>query len=194
MRQVWLYKARNPLGQSVAGEVEGESREHVFQRISEQGLIPTSVKKRPEKATFASVVGNFGSANREKLIIFTKKLRTLYRAGIPIMRALTIIERGAKELGLEEELKGIKSDLHSGIPLSKALGRYPRKFPPIYVNSIAAGEASGMLDDVLNQLASLVEKELILKYISISNRQSVSATQNIWNGYLFMKNDKSIRA
>ena len=165
MRQVWIYKARDPVGQPVSGEVEGESRDHVLELISEKGLIPTSVKPRAEKVT----LGNFGSANREKLIIFTKKLRTLYRAGIPLMRALAIIERGAAELDLAEEIKGIRSDLQSGLALSKALARYPRKFPPIYVNSIAAGEASGMLDEVLEQLASLVEKEMIL------NRQIKSA-------------------
>ncbi|MCP4567766.1 MAG: type II secretion system F family protein [FCB group bacterium] len=165
MRQIWTYKARDPLGQAVKGEIEGESREQVFQVISEKGLIPTSVKVRNEKVT----LGNFGSANREKLIIFTKKLRTLYRAGIPLMRSLAIIERGAAELDLTEEIKGIRSDLQSGLALSKTLARYPRKFPPIYVNSIAAGEASGKLEEVLEQLANLVEKEMIL------NRQIKSA-------------------
>ncbi len=162
MRQVWIYKARYPLGKSVTGEIEADSRENVLQIVSEQGLIPVSVRKRQERITLSMLLGSFGSANREKLIIFTKKLKTLHRAGIPLLRTLSIIERGADELGLKEQLKGIKRDLEAGVSLSKALSRYPKRFPSIYVNSIAAGEASGTLDEVLDQLAALVEKELML--------------------------------
>jgi len=162
MRQVWTYKARDAVGKLVTGELEAESREQVYETISDRGFIPTSVKKRTDKFSFASLAGNFGSANREKLIIFTKKLKTLYRAGIPILRALAIIERGGKELGLADEIQGIRNDLHAGMSLSKALSRYPKKFPPIYINSIAAGETSGTLDEVLDQLAVLIEKEMVL--------------------------------
>jgi len=162
MRQVWTYKARNQSGRPITGEIEGESREQVIEVISEQGLIPTIVKRRPERISLGAILGSFGSANREKLIIFTKELKTLYRAGIPLLRALAIIERSGQNLGLADELAGIKSDLQAGRSLSKALARYPKKFPRIYVNSIAAGEASGTMDEVLNQLAVLIEKELAL--------------------------------
>jgi MSHA biogenesis protein MshG len=162
MRQVWTYKARNLSGQAITGEIEGENREQIIEVISKQGLIPTLVKRRPDRISLGAVFGNFGSANREKLIIFTKELKTLYRAGIPLLRALTIIERSGKHLGLTDELAGIKSDLQAGLSLSKALARYPRKFPKIYVNSVAAGEASGTMDEVLSQLALLIEKELTL--------------------------------
>lgn len=162
MRQVWTYRARSLSGEAVTGEIEGETREQVIETISDQGLIPTVVKPRPERTSFAAVVGSFGSANREKLIIFTRELKTLYRAGIPLLRALTIIERSGRELGLTNELAGIKSDLHAGLTLSKALARYPKTFPQIYVSSIAAGEASGTMDEVLDQLALLIEKEMAL--------------------------------
>jgi MSHA biogenesis protein MshG len=162
MRQMWTYKARSLSGEAVTGEIEGETREQVVEVISDQGLIPTAVKPRPERISFAAVVGSFGSANRERLIIFTRELKTLYRAGIPLLRALAIIERSGKELGLTNELAGIKSDLQAGLTLSKALARYPKTFPPIYVSSIAAGEASGTMDEVLDQLAFLIEKELAL--------------------------------
>jgi len=162
MRQVWTYKARDPNGRSITGEIEADTRAQVLQVVGERGLIPIRVKERPEKMDLSSVISNFGSANMEKLIIFTKKLRTLYRSGTPLLRALTIMERGADEMGLKEEIQGIKNDLHGGLSLSQALGRYPKKFPPIYVSSIAAGEASGSLDEVLDQLAILVEKEMTL--------------------------------
>lgn len=162
MRQVWTYKARGRSGEPVTGEIEGETREQVSEVISEQGLIPTIVKRRPDRISFAAILGSFGSANREKLIIFTKELKTLYRAGIPLLRALTIIERSGRQLGMTNELAGIRSDLQAGLTLSRALARYPKTFPPIYISSIAAGEASGTMDEVLDQLAALIEKELAL--------------------------------
>jgi len=162
MRQIWIYTARDMHGTPFKGEIESESREQAFEAISERGLIPTVVKPRSEKTSLTTILGNFGSANREKLIIFTRQLRTMIRAGIPILRALGCIEQGAKEIGMKEEIDGIRSHLESGTSLSQAMSQYPRKFPPIYVASIAAGEASGTLDEVLRQLAILVEKELVL--------------------------------
>lgn len=162
MKQLWKYTARDRQGQSVNGEIESETKEFVIETLANQGLIPTSVKERAEKISFGNIFGNFGSAHRERLILFTKKLMTLYRAGIPIMRALSIIERSAEELRMVEELASIKQDMHAGKPLSKAMERFPKTFPSIYVASIAAGEASGTLDEVLEHLAMLVEKEMVL--------------------------------
>ncbi|MFH1701493.1 MAG: type II secretion system F family protein [Candidatus Zixiibacteriota bacterium] len=162
MKQVWTYKARDHAGNLITGQTDAEARDNVIRSLSEQGLIPTSVKPRSVGISFSGILGNFGSANRESLIVFTKKLLTLYRAGIPILRTLSIIERGAKELGLSEEVAEIKKDLQSGLTLSKAMSRHPKKFPSIYIASVAAGEASGTLDEVLKQLAHLIEKEMIL--------------------------------
>ncbi len=162
MRQVWTYTARDQGGNRIKGEIESESREQALETISERGLIPTKIESRSEKTSLASIMGNFGSANREKLIIFTKQLMTLNRAGIPLLRALGCIERGATDIGMKDEIEGIRSHLQSGTSLSQAMAFYPKKFPPIYVTSIAAGETSGTLDDVLRQLASLVEREMVL--------------------------------
>jgi len=162
MRKIWTYSARDSRGISVRGEIESESRENALETISGRDLIPTRIEQKAEKTTLSSLMGNFGSANREKLIIFTKQLMTLHRAGIPLLRALGCIERGAEEIGMKEEIEGIRSELESGSSLSRAMDNYPKKFPSIYVASIAAGETSGTLDEVLGQLAALIEKEMIL--------------------------------
>jgi len=162
MRQVWTYSARDPQGHLYKGDLESESKDAALQAIAERGLTPTRLVLRPERVSLASIMGNFGSANREKLIIFTRQLMTMHRAGIPLLRALACIRRGAGEIDMEVELDGIINLLQSGLPLSKAMEQYPKKFPPVYVASIAAGEVSGSLDEVLNQLAALIEKELVL--------------------------------
>ncbi|MEE9442904.1 MAG: type II secretion system F family protein [candidate division Zixibacteria bacterium] len=162
MKQVWTYKARDHAGNLITGETDAERRDIVIQSLSEQGLIPTSIRPRSEGISFSDILGNFGSTNRESLIVFTKKLLTLYRAGIPLLRALSIIEKGALELGLSKEIAEIKNDLQSGQTLSKAMSRHPKKFPSIYIASVSAGETSGTLDEVLKQLGHLIEKEMIL--------------------------------
>ncbi len=162
MKQVWTYVARDPQGNRLQGDIESDSREAALGAISERGLIPTDIRPRTEKASLAIILGNFGSANREKLIIFTKQLKTMHRAGIPLLRALASIRKGAEEIGMAEEIEGIISGLRSGMTLSKSIAQYPKKFPPIYIASIAAGETSGSLDEVLDQLAALIEKEMVL--------------------------------
>ncbi len=162
MMQTWKYKARDRHGKAVRGEIEGESRENVFQTVSDRGMIPISAKQSRKLVSFSYFRRRWGSAGKENLIVFTQKLRTLHRAGIPLLRAFSIIERGAHEIEMKQEVKGIKADLESGRSLSAALAKYPRVFPPFYINCISAGEASGALDDVLDQLAVLTEKELIL--------------------------------
>lgn len=162
MKQVWTYIARDPRGNRLQGDIEGDTREAALSAISERGLIPTDIRPRAEKTSLATILGNFGSANREKLIIFTKQLKTMHRAGIPLLRALTSIRKGAEEIGMTEEIDGIIGNLRSGMTLSKSLAQYPKKFPPIYIASIAAGETSGSLDEVLDQLARLIEKEMVL--------------------------------
>jgi MSHA biogenesis protein MshG len=162
MKQVWTYKARDTQGKRHQGDIESDSREAALGAISERGLIPTDIRPRAEKASLATIIGNFGSANREKLIIFTKQLKTMHRAGIPLLRSLQSIQRGADEIGMAEEIEGIIDNLRSGMTLSKSLAQFPKKFPPIYIASIAAGETSGSLDEVLDQLATLIEKEMVL--------------------------------
>ncbi len=162
MKQVWTYIARDTRGNRLRGDIEGDSREAALTAISERGLIPTDIRPRVEKASLATVLGNFGSANREKLIIFTKQLKTMHRAGIPLLRSLASIRKGAEQIGMADEIDGIIEHLRSGMTLSKSLAQYPKKFPPIYIASIAAGETSGSLDEVLDQLAVLIEKEMVL--------------------------------
>jgi len=162
MRQVWTYTARDSHGRRFRGEIEGESRETALEALAGRGLIPTRLNSRPEKASLAAILGNFGSANRENLILFTRQLRTLHRAGIPLLRALSSIGKSADKIGLADEIDGIVDSIGSGLPLSQAVAQYPKKFPPIYIASIAAGEASGTLDDVLDQLAIMIEKEMVL--------------------------------
>ncbi len=162
MKQVWTYIARDPRGNRFQGDIESDTREAALGAISERGLIPTDIRPRVEKASLATILGNFGSANREKLIIFTKQLKTMHRAGIPLLRALSSIQKGAEDIGMAEEIEGIIGNLRSGMTLSKSFAQYPKKFPPIYIASIAAGETSGSLDEVLDQLAILIEKEMVL--------------------------------
>lgn len=162
MKQVWTYKARTTRGEAICGEIEADSERHALEHLSQKHLIPTDLKPRREKKSLGAILGTFGGGRQEQLIIFTRNLLTLYRAGIPLLKAFDIIGKSGRELGMEEELESIRNDIHSGLSLSRSMGRFPRTFPPIYVASVAAGEASGTLDEVLEQMAIVVEKELSL--------------------------------
>jgi MSHA biogenesis protein MshG len=107
----------------------------------------------------------------EDLSIFTRSLSTLYKAGIPILRALDTIKIGEANSYFNQAVKKIREKVQSGRSLSEAMADFPRIFPGIYVATVAAGEHSGKLDELLDSLGSMLEKDMEL------NRQIKSSTR-----------------
>ena len=162
MPETFLYTARTPDGEKKSGLMRAESPERVAAVLSEQQLIPTEIKlkKTPQKS------GLFGFVKGpvyEDLIIFTRNLATLYRAGIPILRALSVTKVGKEGGYFNKVVLRIKDGINAGRSLADCMADFPDIFPSVYTATVAAGEHSGKLDDMLDSLGEMLEKDMQLK-------------------------------
>ena len=101
----------------------------------------------------------FSRVTTKQLVLFTRQLATLVRAGMPLLRALHTIEEQLDEGVLRDATRRIAEDVEGGVSCSEALARHPRVFPEFYVNMIRAGELGGLLDEILQRLAEFLEKQ-----------------------------------
>lgn len=159
----YLYIAIDAKGKSIQGQVEMTDRSAVLAALTKQGLRPISVREGATKATLSL---NFFGANKVKindLVMFTRQLSAMVSAGVPLLRALTSLESHSESPALKRILGGVIKDVESGAPLADALEKYPNAFNDIYVNMTRAGEAAGILDDILKRLAIQQEKSASLR-------------------------------
>lgn len=161
MSDQYKYRGLAPDGGTHEGTITASNEEAVLEFLRDQQLIPIRVESI-ERRTGLSMWGFFRSRQYEDLIAFTNTLRTLYRAGVPLLRALSVIRVGSASNPFNEAIERIRLSVQSGRTLSGAVAEHSSLFPNIYSVSIAAGEESGKLDDVLDQLSSVLREELDL--------------------------------
>ncbi|NLE30249.1 MAG: type II secretion system F family protein [Phycisphaerae bacterium] len=170
----YLYEAMNAAGQEVKAEIEAASTEEAISRIREQGLFPTKVKAKAGKKKTGSAevakagkrpagAGGFGKVSSKRLTQFTRQLATLQDAGLPILRSLRILEQQQKPGLLRNVIQEVGEDVEGGATLSEAMAKHPKAFDRLYTKMVAAGEAGGVLETILERLAEFMEKAQRLK-------------------------------
>lgn len=165
------YKIRDKHGRASTGAIEGESREAVAGHFRQMGYTPILIEEgKPGIAGFNPFQRFFNRVSQEELIVFTRQLMTLQAAGVPILVSLGSISEQIENLYFKRIIKEIASDIESGKSFSKAISRFPSIFSDIYINMARSGEAGGILDDVLDRLASLMEHE---QEIGIKVKQAI---------------------
>jgi MSHA biogenesis protein MshG len=157
----YKYRGLNADGKSQEGVITAASEPAVLEYMAEQDLIPLKIETE-KRAQGLSMWGFFRGQHYDDLISFTKNLATLYRAGIPLLRALTIVKVGPPESRFNAALDQIRLGVQSGRTLSSAIAEHDDIFPTFYSVSIAAGEESGKLEEILEQLSDTLRRELDL--------------------------------
>jgi type IV pilus assembly protein PilC len=173
---VFAYEALDSQGQVVKGEIEASSSEEAIVKIRNKSYFPTNVKEKAGKKTRGAAAGPrkkkktmaFGRVKPKQLTTFTRQLSTLQDAGLPIVRSLKILEEQQKPGVLKNQLADVAEDVEGGSTLSEALSKHPKTFDKLYVNMVRAGEAGGVLDAILERLATFMEKSQRLKKQVIS--------------------------
>lgn len=149
----WEGKDRN--GKQVRGETRAGGENQVKAALRRQGVVPTKIKKRRMSA---------GRAIKPKdMAIFTRQLATMMKAGVPLLQAFDIVGRGNPNPSVTRLLNDIRSDVETGTSLSVAFRKYPMYFDALYCNLVEAGEAAGILDQLLDRLAVYMEKTEAMK-------------------------------
>ncbi|MGI6458796.1 MAG: type II secretion system inner membrane protein GspF [Candidatus Hydrogenedentales bacterium] len=166
----YAYRAMNKEGKESFGIVEAENQALAINDIRQMGLYPTKVyearksderRARKEKGGLSELY--FGGTSTKDLVIMTRQLSTLIDAGLPLLRSINVLIAQLKASKLRDILREIRDDIQSGSTFSEGLAKHPKEFDRLYVNMVRAGEVGGMLEVVLQRLATFMERRQALK-------------------------------
>jgi type IV pilus assembly protein PilC len=152
---VFEWEGRDRNGKQVRGETRASGENQVMAALRRQGVSPTKIKKRRMSA---------GKKIKPKdIAIFTRQLATMMKAGVPLLQAFDIVGRGNANASVTKLLNDIRTDVETGTSLSAAFRKYPLYFDSLYCNLVEAGEAAGILESLLDRLATYMEKTEAIK-------------------------------
>ncbi|MDR3158774.1 MAG: type II secretion system F family protein [Zoogloeaceae bacterium] len=153
--RVFVWEGKNKEGKQMRGEMRAMTETVVQNNLRRQGIRVSKITPQRFKR---------GKSISEKdLSLFTRQLATMMRAGVPLLHAFDIVGRSHGNPSVGKLLLDIKADVETGNSLSGAFGKFPLYFDQLYCNLVAAGEQAGILDSILERLASYKEKMLSIK-------------------------------
>ncbi|HLJ61988.1 MAG TPA: type II secretion system F family protein [bacterium] len=161
---VFEYTARDNSGKLLAGALEGDSEAIVAQKLWDMGFFVTALHQKKKSQNVEDIFRRWRGVGLKDLVVFSRQFATMINAGLSLVRTLTILEEQVTQPILKETIGHIRVDIEGGSTLSAALAKHPRVFNNLYVNMVRAGEAGGVLDDVLLRLATFLEKEMALRH------------------------------
>lgn len=154
----YRYQGRTKTGIKKEGTINGKSRKHAIEKLRGQGVALASITEvQPSFFQKELTIGN--PVKLQDFVLFLREFATLLQSGVSIVNATSILARQTSSKPLMRALESIEEELVTGKPLSAAAAKQKKIFPPIFINMVQAGEASGTLDESLDQLASQFEKQ-----------------------------------
>ena len=151
---VFSYSARATTGELRTGEIELPTRDEVVGYLRRQRLVPVVV--RPKARDISLTIGT-GIKTRE-VVVFTRQFATMINSGLPLVQSLAILAEQSENKAFKTVIGQVQQDVESGQTLAEAMRRHPKVYTDLYTNMVAAGEAGGILDIILNRLAVFLEK------------------------------------
>ena len=161
------YKGRSASGEMVKGVIEGLTATAVAEQLSGQGITPLDITPAKE-GSGGGVSLSLGELFKEKvthldILLFSRQLYTLLKAGVPIMRALTGLRESTTSVAMKDVLHEIRTSLESGRELSVSLARQQKVFTPFYLSMVRIGEFTGRLEEVFLSLSHHLAFEKLMR-------------------------------
>jgi type IV pilus assembly protein PilC len=175
----YTYTGRDAAGQAVSGNVDGDNEAAARDRLREQGMFVQSM--RPVKGAKSTAVArggqtgvavakkkdkqgfSFGGVKLVDLSVFCRQFSTMIDAGVSLVRCLSVLQDQTPNPKLKRIIMDIQVEVESGNTLSRAMGKYPRVFSPLFIGLIKAGEVGGVIEESLQRLSSFLEKDMELR-------------------------------
>lgn len=152
--EVFLWEGKDKRGKVLKGERAARNQTLIRAELRKQGITPSRIRKKPKPL--------FGGAGKRisagDIAIFTRQLATMLNAGIPLVQAFGIISAAAENPRMQKLINTIRVDVESGATLAESLARHPVYFDELYVNLVQSGESAGVLDQVLENIATYKER------------------------------------
>ncbi len=152
---MFVWEGKDKTGKQLRGEMRSTGENVVSASLRRQGIIVTKVRKQK--------FGRGGRVSEKDITLFTRQLATMMRAGVPLLQAFDITAKGASNPAVGKLLTDVRTEVETGSSLAQAFRKHPVYFDSLYCNLIAAGEQAGILDALLDRLATYKEKTLALK-------------------------------
>jgi type IV pilus assembly protein PilC len=151
-------------GKTITGSLDLNNKEAVMATLRRQNVQPLVIKQSSGKSKLLLGLQHFGQSVKQKdLVVFTRQLSTMISAGVPLAKSLATMQGQTNNKYFKTVIAGIAKDVEGGKTLGDSLSRYPDVFSDVYINMVRAGEAGGILDDILKRLAFQVEKDASIR-------------------------------
>jgi len=152
---VFIWEGKTRQGAVQKGEIAANTKEDVMSLLRKQNIQPINVTAKPKELKLS-----FGApkVTDKDIVIFTRQLATMIDAGLPLVQCLDILGQQKENPTLAKTVNQVRSDVESGATFADALKKHPKIFDTLYCNMVAAGEAGGILDTILQRLAAFMEK------------------------------------
>jgi type IV pilus assembly protein PilC len=158
------YKVRDRFGSSVTGVIEAESAKTVAFNLRKLGYSIIDIEERAGIETYISnLLDKFRKIKRQEIVLFTRQLSAMMKSGLPLLLSLEGTISEIRNTKFRDIIISVKKDVEGGSSLNEALSRHPEVFSNLFVNMIKAGEAAGILDEILERLSQLGIKEIELR-------------------------------
>jgi type IV pilus assembly protein PilC len=151
----FAWEGKDKAGKTVRGEIRAAGENVVQATLRRQGLTGIKIKKQR--------VGGGGKITQKDITLFTRQLATMMKAGVPLLQSFDIVGKGASNRAVAKLLLDIKTEVETGSSLAAAFRKYPLYFDALFCNLVAAGEQAGILESLLDRLATYKEKILAIK-------------------------------
>jgi type IV pilus assembly protein PilC len=154
------WKGRKRTGETIEGVMTADNKDGVVLALRRQQIVATKVKEKGKELALPKIGGG---VKTKELAIFTRQFSVMIDAGLPVVQCLEILGSQQTNRGFQRVLFEIREDVESGSSLHEAFKKHPKVFNDLYCNLVAAGEAGGILDNILQRLSVYIEKNVKLK-------------------------------
>jgi type IV pilus assembly protein PilC len=157
----FAYKALDPTGSTVQGEIEAEDKMAVASQLRSRGLIVVDIDE--QNVGGGDLFERFRKVKADELTIMTRQFSVMVSSGMSMLRALYVLEEQQENPKLKDAVSNVRKDVEAGLSLSDALRRHPDIFNELYVAMVQAGETGGILEETLKRVADQLEKDASLR-------------------------------
>jgi type II secretory pathway component PulF len=162
----YIYQAINEQGTVITGNIEADSSDNAALKLMEKGYIPSKLKEKRSvfgSGRWLSIRQKMNPVKITDLILFTKQFRSLFKAGVPIIRAFQVLEAQTQDRTLKAAIASMSQSIRQGSTLTATMDKHEAIFSPLYRSMIKAGEISGTLPEALARLIYIIEHESKIK-------------------------------
>jgi type IV pilus assembly protein PilC len=156
----FIWKGKTRSGEKVSGVIVQENKGRAQEELRRRNIEISSLKEQGKEFSLPALGGGI---SEKEVAVFTRQFSVMIDAGLPLIQCLEILGGQQKNKSFAAAIQGVRGDVESGSALADAMRRQPKAFDNLYVNMVAAGEAGGILDQILERLSGYIEKSVKLK-------------------------------